>query len=140
MSHSCPACLQVGWNDLPLPVLAQIFQVMTAKEMWAVRAVGSHWACAVRTTIEFALTIQATDKNLKAKMSAIYRCQTRYPLARFVLQLKKSSVLHSAAKLLLSVTKQVSRFLLLLFSLPEPCSCVLVCTHTHVSLQLQLVS
>ena len=127
MSHSCPACLQVGWNDVPLPVLAQIFQVMTAKEMWAVRAVGSHWACAVRSTIEFALTIQATEKNLKAKVSAVYRCQRRYPLARFVLQLKKSSVLHSAAKLLLSVTKLVSRFLLPLFSLPEPCCYVYIC-------------
>ena len=129
MSHSCPACLQVGWNDVPLPVLTQIFQVMTAKEMWAVRAVGTHWACAVRATIESTFTIQATDKNLKAKMSAIYRyrCQTHYPLARFVLQLKKSSTLHSAAKLLLSVTKLVSRFLLLWFSLPEPCSCVHVC-------------
>ena len=112
MSDICPACLQVGWNEVPLSVLSQILQVMTAKEMWAVHPVGSDWACAVRSTIEFALTIQATDKSLKANMSAIYRRQRHYPLARFVLQLKEISTLHSAAKLLLSVAKLVSRFLL----------------------------
>ena len=126
MSHKCPACLQVGWNEVPLPVLNLILQDMTAKEMWAVRAVGNNWAKAVRSTIEFALTIQATDRNLKAKMSAICLRQMHYPLAQFVLQLKGSSFQRSA-NLLLSVTKLVSRLLLLLFRFsPAALSC-----HVH---------
>ena len=135
MSHKCPACLQVGWNEVPLPVLNLILQDMTAKEMWALRAVGNCWAKAVRSTIEFALTIQATDKNLKAKMSAICRRQMHYPLAQFVLQLRKGNCFQRSAKLLRSVTKLVSRLLLLLFRFPKPCCLQL----PRPCLQLKLV-
>ena len=132
MSHNCLACLQVGWNDVPLPVLAQILQVMTAKEMWAARSVASHWACAVRSTIKFVLTIQTTDRNLKAKLSAIHRRQRHYPLAQFVLRLKKGRSFHRSAKLLMSVAELVSRLFLLLFRFYEPCC------HVHVyNLQLE---
>ena len=127
MSHNCLACLQVGWSDMPLPVLAQILQVMTAKEMWAVRAVGNYWACAVRSTIGFVLTIQATDRNLKAKLSAIHRRQRHYPLAQFVLRLKKGRSFHRSAKLLLSVAELVSRLFLLLFRFYEPRCHVHIC-------------
>ncbi len=88
--------------------MAQVFDGMPAKDVWPLRAVGSGWAHAVRSFNAFELSIPAEGHNFRAQLSAIYRCQGRYPLATFVLRLSEIMSLSQAARLLLMVIKLVS--------------------------------
>ncbi len=111
VSHDliCLACVQAGWNDVPVPVMALVLDGMPAKDIWPLRAVGSRWAHAVRSVTAFELSVQADRHKLRANLSAIYRHHQRnYPLAHFVLRLSEIMSFCQAARLLLMVTKLVS--------------------------------
>ncbi len=88
--------------------MALVLDGIAAKDVWPLRIVGTRWAHAVRTVTAFEVSIQAKDHNLRAKLSAIYRRQQNYPLARFVLTLSEIMSFSQAARLLLMVTKLVS--------------------------------
>ena len=100
--------VQAGWNDVPLPVMSQVFDGMPAKDVWPLRAVGRRWAHAVRLVTAFELTIPAEGHNFMAQLSAISRCQGNYPLANFVLSLSEIMSFCQAARSLLMVTILVS--------------------------------
>ena len=59
-------------------------------------------------SLAFELSIPAEGHNFTAQLSAIYRRQRNYPLARFVLRLSGILSFSQAARLLLMVTKLVS--------------------------------
>ncbi|KAL0051872.1 hypothetical protein WJX82_003626 [Trebouxia sp. C0006] len=96
------ATAKAGWNDVPLPVMAQVFDGMPAQDIWPLRAVGSVWAHSITA---FELSIPAEDHNIRAQLSAIYRCRRNYPLADFVLRLSEIMSFCQAARLLLMVIK-----------------------------------
>ena len=104
----CLAFFQAGWNDVPLSVMALLLDGIPAKDVWPLRAVASRWAHAVRSVTAFELSVQVESHSFRAKLSAIYRCQRNYPLAKFVLRLSETMSLCQAARLLLMVTKMVS--------------------------------
>lgn len=102
--------VQTGWNDVPVLVMALVLDGMPAKDVWPLRAVGSHWAHAVRLVIDFELSVQAERHKLRAQLAAICGRQRNYPLARFVLRLSESMSFSQTARLLVMVTTLVSMF------------------------------
>ena len=96
------------WYSTVLLLYRRVPEPVAAKDVWPLRIVGCRWAHAVRTVTAFEVSIQAKDHNLRAKLSAIYRRQQNYPLARFVLTLSEIMSFSQASRLLLMVTKLVS--------------------------------
>ncbi len=82
--------------------MALVLDGMSAKDVWPLRAVGSRWAHAVRSVTAFEVSIPAEDHTLRAKLSAIYRRQRNYPLARFVLRLSGLMAFSQSARLLMA--------------------------------------